>query len=80
MCHTLRPPPKSLIFPHTLPACGILTPDKLTMDQSKKVLEENRVFHSVWTYSFAFIADDAGLPVCLIRGGNKHTAFAEKRL
>ena len=61
------------------------------MDKSKKrkVSEENRVY-SVWTASFAFTSNDAGLPVCLICGEklannnkcphfhNKHEAFAEK--
>ncbi|KAL3976511.1 testis-expressed sequence 12 protein [Sarotherodon galilaeus] len=61
--------------------------------QKRKVSEENREFNSAWTYLFAFTANDAGLPVCLICGErisnnkkcnverhfqNKHLAFAEK--
>ena len=62
-------------------------------NQKRKVSEENREFNSAWTYLFAFTANDAGLPVCLICGEkisnnkkcnierhfqNKHLAFAEK--
>lgn len=61
----------------------------------RKVSEENREFNPVWTDSFAFTANDAGLPVCLICGEKlsnnkkcnverrfqtKHSVFAEKYL
>ena len=74
-----------------------LTPGlgRLTMDKSpkRKVSEENRELNYAWTDSFAFTANNAGLPVCLICGEelvnnkkcnverhfqNKHTAFAER--
>uniref|UniRef100_A0A8D2J826 Uncharacterized protein n=1 Tax=Varanus komodoensis TaxID=61221 RepID=A0A8D2J826_VARKO len=66
-----------------------------SMDKTKKrkISEENRMFNGTWVDSFAFTADETGLPVCLICGEklannkksnvarhfqNKHTAFAEK--
>ena len=60
--------------------------------KKRKYSEENREFNSTWD-SFAFTANSAGLPVCLICGEtlannnksnlerhfhNKHTPFAEK--
>ena len=40
------------------------------MDKSKKrkVWEEHRGFNSAWLELYAFTANDAGLPVCLICG------------
>lgn len=65
------------------------------MENSKKrkVSEENRTFNGTWADSFAFTADETGLPVCLICNEklgnnkksnvarhfqNKHAAFAQK--
>jgi len=71
------------------------TPGRPTMENSKKrkVSEENRTFNATWADSFAFTADETGLPVCLICNEklannkksnvaghfqNKHAAFAQK--
>ena len=65
------------------------------MENSKKrkVSEKNRMFNATWADSFAFTADETGLPVCLIcyeklannkksnvprHFQNKHAAFAQK--
>lgn len=45
--------------------CGKLT---MNTPQKRKISEENREFNSAWTDSFAFTANDAALPVCLICG------------
>jgi len=71
------------------------TPGRPTMENSKKrkASEENRTFNATWADSFAFTADETGLPVCLICNQkltnnkksnvarhfqNKHAAFAQK--
>uniref|UniRef100_A0A674PAJ3 General transcription factor II-I repeat domain-containing protein 2A-like n=2 Tax=Takifugu rubripes TaxID=31033 RepID=A0A674PAJ3_TAKRU len=65
----------------------------LKSSQKRKNSEENREFNAAWTSAFAFTANDAGLPACLICGEklsnnkksnverhfqSKHLAFAEK--
>ncbi|XP_023815961.1 general transcription factor II-I repeat domain-containing protein 2 [Oryzias latipes] len=63
------------------------------MMDKRKISEDNRTFNATWADSFAFTADETGLPVCLICGEilandkksnvarhfeNKHSAFAKK--
>ena len=61
--------------------------------KKRKVADEKRMFKPSWTDSFAFIASETGLPVCLLCDENlannkksnvkrhflnKHNVFAEK--